>query len=54
MKFLHLAEKMNLSKFVTVQNPYSLLNRSYEVGMSEIAKYEGIGLLAYSLLHLAC
>ena len=50
MKFLHLAEKMNLSKFVTVQNPYSLLNRSYEVGMSEIAKYEGIGLLAYSPL----
>lgn len=50
MKFLHLAEKMNLSKLVTVQNPYSLLNRSYEVGMSEIAKYEGIGLLAYSPL----
>lgn len=50
MKFLHLAEKMNLSKFVTVQNPYSLLNRSYEVSMSEIAKYEGIGLLAYSPL----
>lgn len=50
MKFLHLAEKMNLSKFVTVQNPYSLLNRSYEVGMSEIAKYEGVGLLAYSPL----
>ncbi|MHA3078880.1 NADP(H)-dependent aldo-keto reductase [Acinetobacter sp. ANC 5502] len=50
MKFLHLAEKMNLSKSVTVQNPYSLLNRSYEVGMSEIAKYEGVGLLAYSPL----
>lgn len=50
MKFLHLAEKMNLSKFVTVQNPYSLLNRTYEVGMSEIAKYEGVGLLAYSPL----
>lgn len=50
MKFLHLAEKMNLSKFVTVQNPYSLLNRTYEVGMSEIAKYEGVSLLAYSPL----
>ncbi|ENV46777.1 hypothetical protein P255_00926 [Acinetobacter brisouii CIP 110357] len=50
MKFLHLTEKMNLSKFITVQNPYSLLNRSYEVGMSEIAKYEGVGLLAYSPL----
>lgn len=50
MKFLHLAEKLGLSKFVSVQNPYSLLNRTYEIGMSEIAKYEGIGLLAYSPL----
>ncbi|MEG2299661.1 MAG: aldo/keto reductase, partial [Acinetobacter sp.] len=39
-----------LSKFVSVQNPYSLLNRTYEIGMSEIAKYEGVGLLAYSPL----
>ena len=50
MKFLHLAEKLSLSKFVSVQNPYSLLNRTYEIGMSEIAKYEGVGLLAYSPL----
>lgn len=50
MKFLHLAEKLGLSKFVSVQNPYSLLNRTYEIGMSEIAKYEGVGLLAYSPL----
>ena len=50
MKFLHLAEKLGLEKFVSVQNPYSLLNRTYEIGMSEIAKYEGIGLLAYSPL----
>lgn len=50
MKFLHLAEKLGLEKFVSVQNPYSLLNRTYEVGMSEIAKYEGVGLLAYSPL----
>ena len=50
MKFLQVAEKLNLSKFVTVQNPYSLLNRSYEVGMAEISKYENIGLLAYSPL----
>jgi len=27
-----------------------LLNRTYEIGMSEIAKYEGVGLLAYSPL----
>lgn len=50
MKFLHLAEKLGLEKFVCVQNPYSLLNRTYEIGMSEIAKYETVGLLAYSPL----
>lgn len=50
MKFLQLAEKMGLEKFVSVQNPYNLLNRTYEMGMSEIAHYEGIGLLAYSPL----
>lgn len=50
MKFLHLAEKLGLEKFVSVQNPYNLLNRIYEIGMSEIAHYEGVGLLAYSPL----
>ncbi|WP_110975257.1 NADP(H)-dependent aldo-keto reductase [Acinetobacter sp. WCHAc060042] len=50
MKFLQIAEQLGLSKFVSVQNPYNLLNRTYEIGMSEIAKYEGIGLLAYSPL----
>lgn len=50
LKFLHLAEKLGLEKFVSVQNPYSLLNRIYEIGMSEIAHYENVGLLAYSPL----
>jgi aryl-alcohol dehydrogenase-like predicted oxidoreductase len=50
LKFLHLAEKLGLEKFVSVQNPYSLLNRTYEIGMSEIARYENVGLLAYSPL----
>ncbi|AYA04427.1 NADP(H)-dependent aldo-keto reductase [Acinetobacter sp. WCHAc010034] len=50
LKFLHLAEKLGLEKVVSVQNPYSLLNRTYEIGMSEIAKFEGVGLLAYSPL----
>ena len=50
LKFLHLAEKLGLEKVVSVQNPYSLLNRAYEIGMSEIAKFEGVGLLAYSPL----
>ncbi len=37
MKFLSLAEKFGLPRIVSVQNPYSLLNRSYEVGMAEIS-----------------
>ena len=50
MKFLNLAEKYNLPRVVSVQNPYSLLNRSYEVGMAEISVRENCGLLAYSPL----
>ncbi len=40
----------NLPRIVSVQNAYSLLNRQYEVGMSEISLRENIGLLAYSPL----
>ena len=50
LKILHLAEQLGLEKIVSVQNPYSLLNRTYEVGMSEIAQFESVGLLAYSPL----
>ena len=50
LKFLHLAEKLGLEKFMSVQNPYNLLNRTYEIGMSEIAYHENVGLLAYSPL----
>ena len=35
---------------MSVQNPYSLLNRTYEVGLAEISIREEIGLLAYSPL----
>lgn len=48
MRFLHLAEKHNLPRTVSVQNPYSLLNRSYEVGLAEVSIRENCGLLAYS------
>lgn len=41
---------IGIRKIVSVQNPYSLLNRTYEVGMSEIAQFESVGLLAYSPL----
>lgn len=50
MKFLQLAEKHDLPRVVSVQNPYSLLNRSFEVGCSEVAIREQVGLLAYSPL----
>ncbi len=50
MRFLMESEKHNLPKIVSIQNPYSLLNRLYEVGLSEIGLRENIGLLAYSPL----
>lgn len=39
-----------LPRMITIQNPYSLLNRQFEVGLSEISLREKIGLLAYSPL----
>ncbi|WP_455211229.1 NADP(H)-dependent aldo-keto reductase [Kaarinaea lacus] len=50
MRFIHLSQTMGLPRIVSVQNPYNLLNRSYEVGLSEISHREGCGLLAYSPL----
>ena len=35
---------------MSIQNPYSLLNRSYEVGLAEVSIREKIGCLAYSPL----
>lgn len=48
MHCIRLAEKHNLPIPVSVQNPYSLLNRSFEVGLAECAIRESCGLLAYS------
>ena len=50
MRYLIESEKHNLPKIATIQNPYSLLNRLYEVGLSEICMRENVGLLAYSPL----
>ena len=49
-KFLQIAKEQKLPKIVSVQNPYNLINRTYEIGMSEISMREGAGLLAYSPL----
>lgn len=49
-QFLKYAETQGLPKVVSVQNPYNLLNRLYESGLSEFTRHEGVGLLAYSPL----
>ncbi len=49
-KYLSLSKEKDLQKIVSIQNPYSLLNRIYEVGLAEITHHEGVGLLAYSPL----
>jgi len=48
MRFLALAEQQGLPRMVSIQNPYNLLNRSFEVGLAEVAIREQCGLLAYS------
>lgn len=50
MSYLSLSKAKNLTRMVSVQNPYSLLNRTYEVGMAEVSHREQCGLLAYSPL----
>jgi len=50
MKFLSASEKYKLPRIVSIQNPYSLLNRSFEAGLSETAINENVGLLPYSPL----
>ena len=50
MKYLKLSKDKNLPRMMSIQNPYSLLNRSYEVGLAEISIREKIGCLAYSPL----
>lgn len=47
---LRACDKNDFLHPVSIQNPYNLLNRSFEVGLSEIAIRENIGLLAYSPL----
>lgn len=49
-QFLRAAEQLNLPRIVSIQNPYNLLNRSFELGLSEFSHREQIGLLAYSPL----
>ncbi|MDR0716895.1 MAG: NADP(H)-dependent aldo-keto reductase [Azoarcus sp.] len=49
-EFLRHAERAGLPRAASIQNPYNLLNRSFEVGLAEFAIREQVGLLAYSPL----
>ena len=50
MEFLRIARAKALPMAVSIQNAYNLLNRSFEMGLSEVTRREGIPLLAYSPL----
>ena len=50
MRHVQESNQHKLARVKTIQNPYCLLNRSYEVGMAEVSMRENIGLLAYSPL----
>ena len=50
MEFLRLAGELALPRVVSIQNPYNLINRTFETGLTEIAYRERVGLLAYSPL----
>ncbi|WP_374308706.1 aldo/keto reductase [Methylocella sp.] len=50
MRFLGAAEAGKGPRVVSIQNAYNLLNRTFEIGLAEIALRESVGLLAYSPL----
>jgi aryl-alcohol dehydrogenase-like predicted oxidoreductase len=50
MQFLHLAQTHDWPRIAAIQNPYNLLNRTYEIGLAEISDRENCPLAAYSPL----
>ena len=50
MSFINIARQYDLPVIASNQNPYSLLNRTYEIGCAEISHREKVSLLAYSPL----
>ena len=50
MQYLNLAAEHDLPRVVSIQNPYNLLNRTFEVGLTEMSLREQVPLLAYSPL----
>ncbi len=49
-QYLNIAATAGMPRVASIQNPYNLLNRSFEVGLAEIAIREQVPLLAYSPL----
>jgi len=50
MQYLKCSELNQWPRIITIQNPYSLLNRTYEIGLAEFSQRENVDLLAYSPL----
>lgn len=48
MRYLEESNKHGLPRMITIQNAYSMLNRTFEGDLAEISMRENIGLLAYS------
>jgi len=49
-EFVRCAEQLGLPRIVSIQNAYSLLNRTFESGLAETCRHADVGLLAYSPL----
>jgi len=49
-RYLQLSQAKGLPRIASIQNPYSLLNRTFEIGLAEYSHREAVGLLAYSPL----
>ena len=50
MRQLEESRNTGLTRCKTIQNPYSLLNRTFEINLAEVSLRENVGLLAYSPL----
>ena len=51
-EYLRLSREKGLARIVTIQNQYSLINRTFEIGLAEMCIREKVGLLAYSVLSM--
>jgi aryl-alcohol dehydrogenase-like predicted oxidoreductase len=51
-EYLRIAKEKSLPRIVSIQNQYSLLNRTFEIGLAEMAMKENIGMLPYSPLSM--